>query len=298
METVRWLISKPYIRILIFLLFSYFIFEISILLLPLNMIYYRFHLLLAVIIPSIVIEKIRAGSNSFAFGLNFDRITLKNFTSGLLIALVSVNIIFISKLLFINNIIINENAFNIILELAFDSLLVSFIEEIFFRGIIFQALSDLIKPFMSIIISSIIFSLYHFLNPGFSVMAFINIFIAGLIFGIMYYITKNLWMPIAYHFCWNFLTGSFIDTPVSGLIYKIPLHFELSIPKNTLGNFIQNHFGLLFGKDFGIEEGLIATFVLLLSLFLTFKYASLSPFQSALIFKRNYEESKLKSNIM
>jgi membrane protease YdiL (CAAX protease family) len=296
METVKWLISKPMVRIIIYVLLSYLILEISVYMLPLKMIYYRFHLLFAVLIPSILIEKFRAGSNSFAFGLNFDKLTIYNFFSGLIIAITSVLIIFITKVFFVNHIIINENTLSVILELAFDSLIVAFIEEIFFRGIIFQALLDSIKPVPAIIFTSFLFSFVHFLNPGFSVIAFINVFTAGIVFGLMYYITKNLWMPIAFHFGWNFLTASLIDSPVSGFKYLSLISINFSFPQNSFGNYLSNNAELIFGNSFGIESGMITTIVLIISLILTLKFARLSPFQSAMIFNRNYEESKLIRN--
>lgn len=298
MDKINWLFSKPFVRIFVFILFSYIFFEISYFVFSFELIYHRINLLLSVLIPSIAIEYFRAGSKPFAFGLNIDKLTVPNFVAGLLIAFIAVFIIFLSKLFLISHIVMNPNAFSIILELAFDSLIVALTEELLFRGIIFQAFLDKFKPISTIIFTSLLFSSVHYLNPGFSTIAFINVFFAGIIFGTMFYVTKNLWMPIAFHFFWNFLTAGFIDTPVSGIIQELPIRYELSFPQNTFGLFISNLSEMIYGNNFGIESGLITTLVLIISIILTVKYARLSPFQSAIIFKRSYEESKLMGNGM
>lgn len=72
-------------------------------------------------------------------------------------------------------------------------------EELFFRGALQTVLlrmSD--KPWLAILISSIVFALLHL-----TVFKVIPIFTLGLLLGTVYYITRNLWYTIVIHFLNN-----------------------------------------------------------------------------------------------
>lgn len=73
-------------------------------------------------------------------------------------------------------------------------------EEIFFRGILLIVLSKLAKPILAIIISSIIFALFH---PAILVLTFV----AGVILSIMAIKTKSLVPGIVTHAIWNLYTS-------------------------------------------------------------------------------------------
>lgn len=91
-------------------------------------------------------------------------------------------------------------------------------EEIMFRGYILQNLSEWPGTILAVIISSILFGLVHGLNPHFNLFAALNIALAGAVFCYAYLLTGNLWLPIAYHFSWNFFQGPVFSFPVSGVI--------------------------------------------------------------------------------
>jgi membrane protease YdiL (CAAX protease family) len=91
-------------------------------------------------------------------------------------------------------------------------------EEIVFRGYILQNLREWPGTILAVVISSILFGLVHGLNPHFNLFAVLNIALAGVAFCYAYLITGNLWLPLAFHFSWNFFQGPVFSFPVSGMI--------------------------------------------------------------------------------
>lgn len=69
-------------------------------------------------------------------------------------------------------------------------------EELFFRGILLFTLMKLLKPFWAIVISSVIFALFH---PLYLIVAFV----LGIILSIMVYRTKSLLPSMVTHSTWN-----------------------------------------------------------------------------------------------
>jgi len=136
-------------------------------------------------------------------------------------------------------------------------LLVAFSEELVFRGYMLRNLLKSFNQWLSLAISAFLFALVHLMNPGIPVVGIVNIILGGLVLGITYMNTRNLWMPVLFHFSWNFFQGPVLGFPVSGLSFKSILSATLS------GN------DLLTGGSFGFEGSIICT-VLLLITFLTF----------------------------
>ncbi|WP_227009086.1 CPBP family intramembrane glutamic endopeptidase [Christiangramia fulva] len=81
--------------------------------------------------------------------------------------------------------------FNQILISFFVFILVSLTEEILFRGYILRNLMYSFNKYVALIISAILFSLMHALNPNIDFMGFSNIFLAGILLGITYIHTKT-----------------------------------------------------------------------------------------------------------
>ena len=139
-------------------------------------------------------------------------------------------------------------------------IIVALTEETLFRGYILNNLLDKSNKYVALLISSLIFSIVHSLNPNFSFLAFINILLAGIILGSTYIYTRNLWFPISLHLFWNFLQGPVMGYPVSGLkiesIYKV----------NLTGSDIIN------GGQFGFEGSLVCTLILIPAILLILAY--------------------------
>jgi uncharacterized protein len=79
------------------------------------------------------------------------------------------------------------------------ALLPAIFEELFFRGALQQLLTQWFKmPIVAILVTSIVFSAIHLSYYGFLTRAFLGV---GL--GLVYYYSKNIWLPIIIHFVNN-----------------------------------------------------------------------------------------------
>lgn len=88
---------------------------------------------------------------------------------------------------------------NLFINLFYLALLPAISEELFFRGIIQKfAYSFTKRPYISILISGLVFALMHF-----SIYEFIPIFLAGLLLAWVYYISSSIYLCILLHFLNN-----------------------------------------------------------------------------------------------
>lgn len=72
-------------------------------------------------------------------------------------------------------------------------------EEMVFRGILQKQMQRITaNPYTGILVTALIFSLAHF-----QIQRFFAIFLLGVVLGLIFYWTKNLWIPIAGHFVFN-----------------------------------------------------------------------------------------------
>jgi len=93
----------------------------------------------------------------------------------------------------------------------------SIFEEIMFRGVIFRLVEEKLGSYMALAVSALIFGLLHMVNPNSSLLAALAIAVeAGLLLGVAYMYTRNLWFPIGIHFAWNFTQGGIFGAAVSG----------------------------------------------------------------------------------
>jgi membrane protease YdiL (CAAX protease family) len=138
-------------------------------------------------------------------------------------------------------------------------ILVGLEEELMSRGYFINALNQMGKPWLSVLISSIIFSLMHILNPNIVFLGLLNIFLIGVLFSYMYIKTGNLWMPIGYHISWNYFQGYIFGFSVSG-----------NAVRGIYNAFPKNNF--LSGGEFGLEGGVIATLVILITFLILYYY--------------------------
>jgi uncharacterized protein len=120
-------------------------------------------------------------------------------------------------------------------------------EELAFRGYILGNLMDSMNKWIALVLSAFIFSLFHSNNPAIDVIPLVNLFLGGLLLGINYIYTRNLWFGILFHFTWNFYQGGMLGYDVSGLrLHSLLLH-------ERTGE------GWLTGGNFGFEGSVICT---------------------------------------
>jgi membrane protease YdiL (CAAX protease family) len=68
----------------------------------------------------------------------------------------------------------------------------------------------------ALVLSSILFSLIHLVNPHNSALATLNLFLAGLLLAAGYIFTGELALPVGLHLTWNWTQGFLLGLPVSG----------------------------------------------------------------------------------
>jgi len=136
---------------------------------------------------------------------------------------------------------------------------VSVVEETYVRGYVLKNLLKSFNPVVSLIISSAIFSLLHFFNPNVNYIALTELFIAGILLGISYVYTKNLWFPIALHLSWNFFQVMF-GFNVSGMDTYSLIEFEI-LENNNIN-----------GGDFGFEGSYLSILFSLIMIYFLWRY--------------------------
>lgn len=130
-------------------------------------------------------------------------------------------------------------------------------EEIMFRGYMMPRIAARFGLVPAIAVSSLLFCLFHGLNPGFSVIAFINLILISVLYGLIAYYTGNIWIVCAAHTMWNFTQGNIFGLEVSGNMGNVSLiHTSLSDKANAL----------ITGGTFGPEGGLAVTGVIVIAL--------------------------------
>ncbi len=144
-------------------------------------------------------------------------------------------------------------------------------EEALFRGYLLTTLSRRHSVWTSIIMSSLVFAIFHIANANFSIIAFINITLFGIFAAVFMLKRGSIWAVGAIHSVWNFMQGNIFGFSVSGG------------PKyDSLLDAAGENFGvILSGGEFGLEGGLGATVVLvaaiLFALLMPAKKSELAP---------------------
>jgi uncharacterized protein len=122
-------------------------------------------------------------------------------------------------------------------------------EEVMFRGYPFLLLLAAFGRVPTVIIGSGLFALAHAANPNIGVLAYLNLFLAGVLFSIAMLRTWSLWYVTALHMGWNWALATLADLPVSGLeFFDTPL-YEPAVSGPAW----------FTGGAFGPEAGLVGT---------------------------------------
>jgi membrane protease YdiL (CAAX protease family) len=127
-------------------------------------------------------------------------------------------------------------------------------EELVFRGYILRNLVKSMNRWLALLVSAAMFTIVHTANPSVPVVALINTFLAGLLMGLTFMHTRSLWLPVGFHFMWNFLQGPVLGYRVSGI------EFESLLLMETKGRELIN------GGEYGFEGSAVASVLLVLSM--------------------------------
>lgn len=90
-------------------------------------------------------------------------------------------------------------------------------EEILFRGVLFRMIEEGLGTWWALAISALFFGAVHISNPGATLWSSVAIALeAGLLFGMLYHVTRSLPICMGLHAAWNFAQGTIYGIPVSG----------------------------------------------------------------------------------
>jgi hypothetical protein len=123
------------------------------------------------------------------------------------------------------------------LFLAFGTiLLAAFYEELVFRGYILNNLMDSFHKWPALFISAVLFMIFHWNSVG--LFPLLNDLIMGLILGLNYIYTRNLWFSIFFHASWKFMIMpilGFAGEGSSQTLLQITLQGDENITGGTNG---------------------------------------------------------------
>ena len=118
-------------------------------------------------------------------------------------------------------------------------------QEVLVRGYVQQTLDFAFGPRSAIVLSACFFTLLH-AGVIRTLLPALNLFAAGVLLGVAYSMTRNLWLPIGIHFAWNFLQGPILGMRVSGQnVFSDHQMLKVDGPASFTGS------------SFGIEGGLV-----------------------------------------
>jgi membrane protease YdiL (CAAX protease family) len=151
------------------------------------------------------------------------------------------------------------------------------LEELANRGYLFQVLIEGTRAWIAILGFSFVFSLVHIFNEDFSWVGGLCLFLHGILFGLAYFKTRSLWVPIGIHVAWNWAQGPFWGMKVSGT--NISNTLLESVPKGP---------EILSGGNFGVEGSLITVAVTIVLVLYIWKAKWIKPAEEMAALWRKY----------
>ncbi|GLX76974.1 membrane protein [Thalassotalea insulae] len=107
-----------------------------------------------------------------------------------------------------------------LLSAAYVMLCAVILEELLFRGFIFQRLVNGTSFWFAQLLFALVFAYGHWDNPDMTGVvkwfASLDLALAAMVFGLAYYRTQSLALPIGLHFGWNYFQGHLFGFGVSG----------------------------------------------------------------------------------
>jgi len=137
-------------------------------------------------------------------------------------------------------------------------------EEALIRGWVLPVIGARYKPWLGLLVSSLIFTLLHGLNPNLSAIALVNLALFGVFAGLYAMREGSMWGISALHSVWNWVQGNFFGFQVSGT----------DAGGGTLINLMETGADWLTGGEFGPEGGVAVTIILAVSIAITLFWKS------------------------
>lgn len=191
--------------------------------------------------------------NNLSLGLTSPN-KIKNYLKGALLGFVMISGVFLQlKIYRQSQVSLNKSNVPVEIFLVFfiGWVIQGFNEELMCRSILMNYFAAFNGVRSAIITNSLIFAILHMGNDGFGVFPFINIFLMGVIFSLLFYLSDDIFLPAAAHTFWNFAQGNVYGINVSGITQS-----NISLIKTQLtGN------PFLTGGAFGVEGGFITFWI-------------------------------------
>lgn len=147
---------------------------------------------------------------------------------------------------------------------------VALLEELLFRGFVFQRMVAGIGAWPAQLLLAALFAVAHWGNPGMEgptqVWATVDTALGAILLGLAYLRTGSLALPIGIHFGWNWAQGSLLGFDVSGLDQAGWLLPELLGKPQWLT-----------GGDFGPEASIFAVLIDAVVVLLLWRWKGLGP---------------------
>lgn len=128
-------------------------------------------------------------------------------------------------------------------------------EEAIARGWLLPVIGARYRPWLGVLVSALVFTVYHSLNPNLNPVAILNLFLFGLFTAFFALYEGGLWGVFSIHAVWNWAQGNLFGLEVSGL----------PAPGGTIFNLMETGPDAITGGRFGPEGGLAVTAVLMIS---------------------------------
>jgi len=161
-------------------------------------------------------------------------------------------------------------------------LLVAIVEEVICRGYLLQMVTDHLNYKAGIAVSAIVFTLAHLGNDHFTWIAFCNLFLGGILMSLLYLKYQSLYVPIGFHWLWNYFQGNILGFGVSGTDVLGVLQINMEGPDWITGGY------------FGLEGSLFTCILLAIAIYLLWASAKDQLDNMAMESKSEYVEHSLE----
>lgn len=95
------------------------------------------------------------------------------------------------------------------------------VEEVVNRGFLLPEIASRWGVTAGVLGNSLLFVLFHLANPDLSWIPLLNIFLAGVLFSLLYLRFNSLWVSIGFHGLWNWTQASLYGFAVSGIAMPV-----------------------------------------------------------------------------
>jgi membrane protease YdiL (CAAX protease family) len=156
---------------------------------------------------------------------------------------------------------INRGAFGIGILSLLGYLVQGPAEEVLFRGWLLPVIGSRYRPWIGVVVSSLVFSLAHSGTHGITLLGFSNLFLFGAFASVYALAEGGLWGIGVWHAVWNWALGDVLGFAVDG-----SPHRGLLVSIHATGP------DVISGGAFGLEGGLACTTVFLIAIGVTLAF--------------------------